>query len=178
MFSTFADSVKVTCKVLLSEHQSAYLKGKSTITALHNIVNEWLKNINNGLINAVCALDLSKGFDSLSHNILLYKLAKYGIQDKALNWFRSYLQNRKQHVKCNGNLSKCTNINTGIPQGSILGPFLFLIYMNDLSFNIGKGICEMYADDTTIGSNSQTLNDLELHLQENIDITVKWITAN
>ena len=101
MFSTFADSVKVTCKVLLSEHQSAYLKGKSTITALHNIVNEWLKNINNG-------------------------------------------------------------------------PFLFLIYMNDLPFNIG--ICEMYADDTTIGSNSQTLNDLELHLQQNIDITVKWIT--
>ena len=163
---------------LLSEHQSAYLKGKSTITALHYIVNEWLKNINNGLINAVCALDLSKGFDSLSHNILLYKLAKYGIQDKALNWFRSYLQNRKQHVKCNGNLSKCTNINTGIPQGSILGPFLFLIYMNDLPFNIGKGICEMYADDTTIGSHSQTLNDLELHLQKNIDITVKWITAN
>ena len=50
--------------------------------------------------------------------------------------------------------------------------------MNDLPFNIGKGICEMYADDTTIGSNSQTLNDLELHLQKNIDITVKWITAN
>ena len=145
----------------------------SLLAALHNIVNEWLKNINNGLINAVCALDLSKGFDSLSHNSLLYKLAKYGIQDKALNWFRSYLQNRKQQVKCNGNLSSCTNINTGIPQGSILGPFLFLIYMNDLPFNIGKGICEMYADDTTIGSNSQTLNDLELHLKKNIDITVK-----
>ena len=149
---------------LLSEHQSTYLKGKSTITALHNIGNETLKNINNGLINAVCALDLSKGFDSLSHNILLSKLAKYRIQDKALIWIRSYLLNRKQHVKCNGNLSKCTNINTGIPQGSILGPFLFLIYMNDLPFNIGKGICEMYADGTTIGSNSQTLNDLELHL--------------
>ena len=93
-------------KDLLSEHQSAYLKGKSTITALTNIVYEWLKNINKGLINAVCALDLSKGFDSLCHNILLYKLAKYGIQDKALNWFRSYLLNRKQYVKCNGDLSK------------------------------------------------------------------------
>ena len=112
---------------LFPRHQSVYLKGKATITALHNIVNELLKKINNGLINGVCALDLSKAFDSLSHKIVLYKLAKYGIQDKALNWFRSYLQNRKQHVKCNGNLSKCTNINTGIPQGSILGPFLFLI---------------------------------------------------
>ena len=76
------------------------------------------------------------------------------------------------------NLSKSKNINTGIPQGSILGQFLFLIYMNDLPFDIGNGICEIFADDTTIGSNSQTLNDLELHLQKKIDITVKWITAN
>ena len=95
-------------------------------------------------------LDLSKAFDTLDHELLLYKLSHYGIQGNALNLCRSYLTNRKQYVEYNGYKSEVLNIKTGVPQGSVLGPLFFLIYLNDFdrSTNMFKFIT--YADDTTL----------------------------
>ena len=117
---------------LLSKNQFAYIKGRSTETALHKIIDNWLNNIGNGKITGACFLDLSKCFDTVSHSILLEKLPNYGIIDSELNWFKSYLTDRQQLVKCNGKLSKLMNLSTGIPQGTILGPILFVLYANDI----------------------------------------------
>ena len=94
-------------------------------------------------------MDLSKAFDTINHTILIHKLHSYGISDKELRWFESYLQNRKQFVSLNDFSSPCLQISTGVPQGSILGPLLFLIYVNDLSRSCNLKLL-MYADDTSL----------------------------
>ena len=97
-------------------------------------------------------MDLSKAFDPLDHAILLEKLRYYGISGTSLEWCRSYLSNRKQYVEIDNERSPCLNIKTGVPQGSILGPLLFLIYMNDIpnTSRVFKFI--LYADDTSLFS--------------------------
>ena len=102
-------------------------------------------------------LDLSKAFDTLNHTILLNKLHHYGIRDGSLNLFKSYLQNRKQYVVINNAKSETLDITTGVPQGSILDPLHFIIYINDLpnASNIFHSI--MYADDTNLSASLQSI---------------------
>ena len=116
---------------LLSKVQFAYLSGSSTETALHNIVDNILMNLDKGNITALCLLDLTKGFDTVSHAILIHKLKKYGTTGNALNWFTSYLSNRVQFVIYNNSISQSKHIYIRIPQGTILGPILFLLCIND-----------------------------------------------
>ena len=97
-------------------------------------------------------LDLSKTFDTLDHNVLLSKLDYHGIKDTALDWFKSYLTNRTQYVDCNGISSSIRQIETGVPQGSILGPLLFIIYMNDIHTVSNNLNFILYADDSTLSS--------------------------
>ena len=97
-------------------------------------------------------LDLSKAFDTLDHDILLYKLNYDGIKDTALLWFKSYLTKRTQYVEYDGVASSVREIKTGVPQGSILGPLLFIIYMNDIYTVSNKLDFILYADDTTLSS--------------------------
>ena len=82
-----------------------------------------------GEVTALCTFDIAKGFDTISHSILLHKLAFYGCDPSSLNWFKSYLTGRTQTVKCNNHLSSELQISIGVPQGSVLGPFLFIIYI-------------------------------------------------
>ena len=87
---------------MLTDRQSAYIKGRSTQTALHRVTSDWFTAINNGKISGVCAIELAKGFDTVNHEILLDKLNRYGVQGKNLCWFKAYLANRQQYVKHNG----------------------------------------------------------------------------
>ena len=123
-------------------------------------------------------VDLQKAFDTVNHEILLNKLEYYGIRGLPLKWFKSYLMNRRQFVFINGINSKTTFINTGVPQGSILGPLLFLIYINDLHKCINHATPYHYADDTNLLIISESLKKLNQKTNHNLSSLVKWLRAN
>ena len=116
--------------------------------------------MDNGRYTANIFIDLKKAFDTVDHDILLAKLRIYGIENLELTWFTSYLTNRKQFCKVNGVCSKTKDIRCGVPQGSCLGPLLFLIYINGLPFSLKKAKVTMYADDTSISYSSSSLEDV------------------
>ena len=124
--------------------------GKNTedilLVAVDTIVHHMDKN------ESVCAafLDFRKAFDSLDHCVLLHQLLNFGVSNAVLRWFRDYLTNRTHHVKFNHQYSSWAVMKGGIPQGSALGPLLFLIYMNTLPSKIGDALLLQYADDTTL----------------------------
>ena len=162
----------------ITNYQMAYMKERSTQMVINFISNNVLNNINNGLYTCTCLIDLSKCFDCVHHEILLNKLNKYGINDRELAWFRSYLNNRKQVVSYNNISSSACNINIGVPQGTVLGPMLFLIYMNELPNILPKDHCIMYADDNTLFSSSKNFSEANTKLQNIVSKTVDWIDKN
>ena len=163
---------------IISDNQSAYLRGRSTQTALHTIIEEMGQNIDNEQVNALCAIDLSKCFDSISHDILLYKLKFYGFTDSTVNWFRSYLTDRMQQVKVGSVISNELSVKMGVPQGSVLGPLLFLLYVNDFPSAFKDSTCIMYADDTTLICCKETVCEAAFQLQKSLDIAHKWLNDN
>ena len=117
---------------LLAKCQSGFRSLHSTLTALLEATENWSLNIDNDLINGVIFIDLKKAFDKIDHNIIIRKFSNYGVDQKALKWFQSYVSDRSQKCSVNGHLSTASSITYGVPQGSIIGPLLFLVYINDL----------------------------------------------
>ena len=136
--------------------QFGFRESHSTSHALLSLTETIKKSIDNGKFGCGIFLDLQKAFDTVNHNILLQKLEHYGIRGKVLDWFRSYLSSRSQNVAVNGHLSEILPITCGIPQGSVLGPLLFLIYVNDLPYVSKILKFYLFADDTSIYYDSRT----------------------
>ena len=163
---------------IITNQQSGFRKKHSTETSLLAATDRWYCNMDNGLLNGVLFLDLKKAFDCVDHQILLNKLALYGIRGITLNWFKSYLSNRKQICKVNNIFSDVKPIKTGVPQGSNLGPLLFLTYVNDLPNCLDSASASMFADDTNITITGQTVQELQTNLNNNLEKVHQWLLAN
>ena len=123
-------------------------------------------------------MDLSKAFDTLDHNILIKKLAHYGINGTPLEWFPSYLTGRSQYVEIDGVSSNVLSLSTGALQGSILGPLLFLIYMNDIPYCTKYFNFTLYADDTTVSNTIQIPPMSPLNINDELTKVYDWLAVN
>ena len=162
---------------LLHPSQSGFRKKHSCQTALTSLVEQWLSNINNDEFNGVIFVDFKKAFDVIDRNLLLRKLALYGMSDCVMDLLSSYLSNRQQCVSVDAHTSSLSTMKHGIPQGSVLGPILFSLYINDLPLCI-KALCELFADDTSLHDHHIDLNTLHASLQNSLDNLTDWTEMN
>ena len=162
---------------LLYKHQYGFMRGKSTEHNLLHVTNTIGKALNEGKFCIGLFLDLRKAFDVCSHEILLMKLEKLGVTGTALKWFKSYLNNRSQQVDINGNISSPQLINISVLQGSILGPILFLCYINDLP-NATELLTFLFADDTSGLIYGDNLKELVAKMNTEINKLANWFRAN
>lgn len=162
---------------LFSSSQYGYRNGRCAIQAVDNLVTQLLDALEAKEEAQVTLCDLSKAFDCVQHHILLKKLEYYGLHDKELAMFNSYLTDRKQIVDVRGNLSKEVVINHGVPQGSILGPILFVIMINDFSSNLSCPTT-IYADDTSLMNNHRDIFKLEEIADKALTDSISWFESN
>ena len=163
---------------IFSNNQFGFRKKYSTSHAINSLVNQFHDSVENNQFMIGLFIDLSRAFDTLSHKILVNKLYKYGIRGIALEWIKDYLLNRKQYVVYNNTKSKMYGVEIGVPQGSTLGPLLFLIYVNELP-NISSTLsCIQFADDTSIFIRGSSLLDITSTLNREIVKIVDWLKDN
>ena len=163
---------------ILYKYQFGFRKNYSTSLALLEVVDSCYKNLDKG--NKVLGIyfDLQKAFDTVDHDILLAKLHFYGIRGTLLAWFKNYLKNRKQYTVVNNVSSSIENVTRGVPQGSVLGPLLFLIYINDMNKAVSSSDLKLFADDTNLFLFNRNLNILEDQANMCIKELEIWFAAN
>lgn len=162
---------------LINLDQHGFLPRRSTLTELLECFNDWIQSVQSRSITDVVYLDLRKAFDSVVHSKLLLKCWSYGIRGKVLSFIRAFLSNRLQSVRINGIFSNERPVLSGVPQGSVLGPLLFLIYINDLPDCVSSSIVKMYADDTKIYSSYARSLTFSVDLQGDLDSLESWFTT-
>ena len=159
---------------VINDFQSGFQSGKSTITQLLELYHQFCKAVDNGKEIRVVFLVIKKAFDKVWHKGLIHKLSLCGIQGDLLDWFENYLHGRLQRVIINGQSSDWAEFNAGVPQGSVLGPLLFLVYINDITTSIKHCNTRLFAEDTCLFievNNRETTVEMIHSYIDNID---KW----
>ena len=159
---------------LFSDKQFGFITGRSTVLQLLHVLNIWIEILDQGGDLEVVYCDFMKAFDKVPHRRLIHKIEKYGITENILGWIESFLSDRTQCVVINGTKSDCAAVTSGIPQGSVLGPILFVIYINDLPEVVNKdSYVYLFADDTKVFREVKSEDDRKI-LQNDIDRMVEW----
>ena len=163
---------------VLVSNQFGFRAGKTTNDCLVDLVNNITKATDEGSYAVSIFLDLSKAFDTVNHSILLSKLDLYGIRAGENQWFKSYLSKRKQKVFVNGVESNFYLLKLGVPQGSILGPFLFIVYINDMVRATNYFTVRLFADDTSLTAVGGDLDVLIQRISSELPPVYEWLCSN
>ena len=163
---------------IISEQQYGFQKKKSTTLAVLDLLNNIVESFENKSVCSVVFLDFAKAFDTVNHNILIDKLENYGLRGIPKKWFKSYLTDRQQIVCINEKLSSKLTVDCGVPQGSVLGPILFLLYINDIANSLLKSKCLLFADDTSLFHSSKNIQQLESTLNNDLNNIQEWLLCN
>ena len=164
--------------IIIYSLQFGFRQHYSTSYALLNLTEAIMKALDSGNFACGIFVDLHKAFDTVDHSILLSKLCHYGVRGLTNKWFQSYLPNRKQFVSINGFVSSTSSIASSVPQGSVLGPLLFLLYINDLHVAIKHCTVHHFADDTNLFIINKSLKRLNKLLNSDLKNITNWLNAN
>ena len=155
-----------------------YRKGFNTQTALLSLLEKWKSTLDKKGFAGAVLMDFSKAFDTINHELLIAKLNAYGFSEPSLKLIYNYLKDRLQHIKINSTFSEWSELIQGVPQGSVLGPLLFNIYLNDLFYILNDvDICN-YADDTTPNVCDSSLKVVIEKLEKSSQLAIKWFNHN
>ena len=165
---------------LIYVRQSGFRSKHSTETALIRIIDDLLFNLDNDRVSGMVLVDYRKAFDMIDHSLLLKKLEVYGLSRDSLQWFTSYLKDKRQFVKLGDKQSSVAIVRHGILQGSILSPLLFIVFINDLPLYVTSSRIDLYANDITLTSstNDSSIGRLEGTLNSSIAEIVDWAASN
>ena len=162
---------------ILYRHQSGFRKNHLTDICLSYLADKIPTGFDSGLLTGMILIDLQKAFDTINHNILLKKMSSIGFSSQSITWFGSYLSNRRFQVNIKNKYSNVANINCGVPQGSILGPLLFLRYVNDMSKAV-DGELFLYADDSCLLYQHRDVKAIDTKLNKNFPSVCDWFVDN
>ena len=158
---------------LISRKQFGFLSGRSTVLQLLRVLDQWTGILDRGGCVDVIYCDFMKAFDTVPHRRLISVLQYYGVDDPALSWIKDFLTDRRQRVIVNGQSSRWHTVTSGIPQGSVLGPVLFVVYINTMVENDTVSDIYLYADDTKVFKEVNTISDSQ-SLQQDINSLYTW----
>ena len=163
---------------ILHKSQSGFRKNHSCNTALIFLVDKWLNNVDRGGIIGAIFVGLRKAFDVVDHQLLIEKVNSYHFSNNSVNWIRTYLTDRQQCITEKTTRSSFQRVQSGVPQGSFLGPVLFLLFVNDMLLFINKAYVDIYADDSTLYTASKKLETVEETLQKGSEGFKTWCLTN
>ena len=162
---------------ILYKFQSGFQKNHSTDFCLSYLTDKISKGFDSGLLTGVILIDLQKAFDTIDHNILLLKMPSLGLSHEVIDCYKSYLSSRKFHVNVHDKFSTSADLRSGVPQGSILRPLLFLLYINDMPQAVDCDLF-LYADDTFLLFQHKDLEQIREELTKNFSNVCDWFVDN